>query len=54
MTRILLLQGHPDGRAPHFCHALAAAYAAAAQANGHEARTVDIAALDFPLLRSQQ
>jgi putative NADPH-quinone reductase len=54
MTRILLLQGHPDGQTPHFCHALAAAYAAAAQAAGHETRTVDTASLDFPLLRSQQ
>lgn len=54
MTRILLLQGHPDHRTPHLCHALAAAYAEGAQANGHEVRTVDVAALDVPLLRSQQ
>jgi len=54
MTRILLLQGHPDGRTPHLCHALASAYAEGAQASGHEVRSVDVAALDFPLLRSQQ
>jgi len=50
--RILILQGHPDSRRSHFCHALAAAYAEGASAAGHEVRTVDIARLKFPLLRS--
>lgn len=54
MTRVLLLQGHPDTDAPHLCHALAAAYAEGARAGGHEVRTLDVARLDFPLLRSQQ
>jgi putative NADPH-quinone reductase len=54
MTRILLLQGHPDHHAPHLCHALAAAYAEGAQQAGHEVRTIDVASIDFPLLRSQQ
>ncbi|MBA4343670.1 MAG: dehydrogenase [Methylibium sp.] len=52
--RILILQGHPDSTAPHFCHALAEAYAAGAVAAGHELRQVDVAWLDFPLLRSKQ
>lgn len=52
--RILIIQGHPDGDSPHFCHALAAAYAGGAVAAGHELRQVDVAWLDFPLLRSQQ
>jgi putative NADPH-quinone reductase len=51
--RILVLQGHPDGAAPHFGHALAASYAAAARAAGHALREVDVAQLDFPLLRSK-
>jgi putative NADPH-quinone reductase len=51
--RILILQGHPDGSAPHLLHSLADAYADAARAAGHEVRTVRIASLDFPLLRSQ-
>jgi putative NADPH-quinone reductase len=51
--RILLVQGHPDAGTPHLCHALAAAYAEGAQEGGHELRTVDVARLDFPLLRSQ-
>jgi putative NADPH-quinone reductase len=53
LKRILLLQGHPDGGSAHLCHALAAAYAEGAQEAGHELRTVDVAGLDFPLLRSQ-
>lgn len=54
MTRILLLQGHPDNTRTHLCHALAGAYAEGAQAAGHEVKVVDVAALDFPLLRSQE
>jgi len=51
-TRILLIQGHPDHLQPHFCHALADAYAEGAAAAGHEVRRFDVAALDFPLLRT--
>lgn len=50
--RILLIQGHPDPLQPHFCHALADAYAEGAAAAGHEVRRLDVASLDFPLLRS--
>jgi putative NADPH-quinone reductase len=52
--RILLLQGHPDNSQRHFCHALADAYAAGALKGGHEIRHVEVAALDFPLLRSER
>jgi putative NADPH-quinone reductase len=52
--RILLLQGHPDGVGHHLCHALARAYEKGAVDAGHDVRQVNIAALDFPLLRSQQ
>lgn len=52
--RILLIQGHPDAGKVHLCHALAEAYALGAQQAGHTVRRVDVAALDFPLLRSQQ
>ncbi|MFG6469093.1 NAD(P)H-dependent oxidoreductase [Roseateles sp. BYS87W] len=51
--RILILQGHPDASTPHLCHALAQAYAEGAVAAGHTVRTVEVARLDFPLLRSQ-
>ncbi len=49
--RIALVQGHPDGTQHHLCHHLAAAYAAGAAAAGHALRTIDVSALDFPLLR---
>lgn len=52
--RILIIQGHPDASAPHFLHALADAYAEAARQNGHDVRRLDVAKLDFPLVRSQQ
>jgi putative NADPH-quinone reductase len=52
--RILTLQGHPDPSAPHLCHALEAAYAEGATQAGRTVRRVDVAKLDFPLLRSQQ
>jgi putative NADPH-quinone reductase len=51
---ILIVQAHPDASQPHFCHALAQSYAQAARAAGHEVRSVDVAALDFPLLRSKR
>jgi len=51
--RIVLIQGHPDATAPHLCHALAQAYAEGATAAGHEVREVDVARIDFALLRSQ-
>lgn len=50
---ILIIQGHPDADHPHLCHALASAYAAAAEESGHEVRTVEVGRLDFPLLRSK-
>lgn len=50
---ILLIQGHPDGTARHLCHALADAYAEGATAAGHAVRRLEVAALDFTLLRSQ-
>jgi putative NADPH-quinone reductase len=53
MARILVIQAHPDGSQPHFCHALAHAYEEAAREAGHEVRRIDLAALDFPLLRSR-
>jgi putative NADPH-quinone reductase len=51
--RILLVQGHPDGGQPHFNHALADAYARGAAAAGHAVERIEIASLDFPLLRSK-
>ena len=52
-SRILVVQGHPDAGARHLCHALADAYAEGALAAGHGVRGVEVAQLDFPILRSQ-
>lgn len=52
--RITLVQAHPDAAGGHLCHALARAYADGASKAGREVRSVDIAQLDFPLLRSQK
>lgn len=54
MTRAVLIQGHPDPAGGHYGHALADAYAAGAAAGGHEVRRIEIAALDFPLLRRKE
>ncbi len=54
MTRIAVIQGHPDAQVVHFGHALADAYAQAAAEAGHELRLIEVAKLDFPLLRSQK
>jgi putative NADPH-quinone reductase len=50
---LLILQGHPDPAGGHLCHALATAYAEGAREAGHQVAVVDVAGLDFPLLRSQ-
>ena len=52
--RIAIIQGHPDTSTAHFGHAVASAYANGATSAGHIVDTVNIAALDFPLLRNQE
>src|ERR1043165_5687274 len=51
--RILIIQGHPDPRGGHFGHALADAYAKAAAAAGHTVQRLEVAQLDFAMLRDQ-
>ena len=51
--RILIIQGHPQAGGQHFNHALAQAYAQGARDAGHDVQTVDVATLDFPILRSK-
>ncbi len=50
--RIAIIQGHPDPKANHFCHALAYEYAQCAQEAGHATRTIQVARLSFPLVRN--
>jgi hypothetical protein len=35
MARIVIIQGHPDPRGGHYCHALAEAYGAGAREGSH-------------------
>jgi putative NADPH-quinone reductase len=51
--RIVIIQGHPDASGERFCRALADAYAAGAREGGLEVKTIDVARLDFPILRTQ-
>lgn len=53
MTRILVIQGHPDPDPHHLCRALADSYAEGAAAAGHTVTRIDLATLDIPLLRTQ-
>src|SRR5688572_29192134 len=52
--RITLIQGHPDPRGGHFGHALADAYLLAATDAAHEVKTIEVARLEFPLLRTAE
>ncbi len=51
--RILVINGHPDPEPDHFVAALADAYAAGA-ADAHQVDRLDIARLDFPIMRSPE
>lgn len=52
--RIAIIQGHPDSTVRHFCHALADEYAKGAEDGGHDVMRIEVATLDFPLLRTKQ
>ncbi|GGC16868.1 dehydrogenase [Novosphingobium endophyticum] len=51
MAKVLVIDGHPDPDRAHFIHAAADAYADGAM-SAHEIKRIDVAALDFPVLRS--
>lgn len=52
--RVAIIQGHPDATRRHLGHALADAYASGARAAGHAVDEIDVAGLDFPILRSRE
>jgi putative NADPH-quinone reductase len=52
VKRIAVIDGHPDADKARYCHALAAAYAEAAEAAGHAVRRIAIAETELPILRS--
>ena len=53
MVKIVVIQGHPDPAGDRLCHGLAEAYIEGARSADHEAELIDVAQLDFPLLRTQ-
>jgi putative NADPH-quinone reductase len=53
VTRITIIDGHPDPAPARFVHALADAYAEGAAAS-HELRRISIADLDFSLLKTSE
>ncbi|MCX4187688.1 NAD(P)H-dependent oxidoreductase [Methylophaga sp. OBS4] len=52
--RVMIIQGHPDAEGSHLCHALARAYEQGAKEAGHEVKYIDIATLDFTVIRTKQ
>ena len=52
--RITIIQGHPDAQAHHFGHALADEYAKGGEDGGHEVKLLEVAKLEFPLLRTKE
>ena len=51
--RIAIIQGHPDPAGHHLLHAMADVYAGGVIAAGHDVRRIEVAQLEFPLLRTQ-
>lgn len=54
MKRIAIIQGHPDAGGNHLLNAMADAYVEAATSSGHQLRRIEVAKLDFSLLRTQK
>lgn len=52
--RIAIIDGHPDPDRARFVHALADSYADGAIAGGHAVRRIEVAQLDFPMLKSRR
>ncbi|WP_036252169.1 NAD(P)H-dependent oxidoreductase [Methylobacter sp. BBA5.1] len=51
--QIAIIQGHPDPAGNRFCHALADAYSKGAESSGYEVKVINIAKIEFPILRTQ-
>ncbi len=52
--RVVIIQGHPDGEARHFGHALADEYAKGCEDGGHQVKRIEVARLDFSFLRTKE
>jgi len=51
--QIVIIDGHPDCDPARFGHATAGTHAEAAVAAGHHVSRIDVAQLDFPILRTR-
>jgi putative NADPH-quinone reductase len=54
MTNIVIINGHPDPDPGRFCKAIADTYAKSSENAGHQIKRIEVAQLDFPLLRTQE
>lgn len=54
MAKIVIVQGHPDNKERHLCHALADAYAPGAERAGHHVERIELSHMDVPFLTSQR
>lgn len=52
--KILIIDGHPDPKGPHFVHELADYYRQGAREGGHAVRLLRVGELRFPLLRNHR
>lgn len=52
MTKILVINGHPDAAPERLSSALATAYQQGAEASGHNVRRIDVGNVHFPILRN--
>ena len=50
--KITIIDGHPDNSKDRFCHAIATAYQQGAEKGGHEIKRINVADIEFPLLRT--
>ena len=50
---IAISQGHPDASVRDYGHALADEYVKGVEDGGHEVIRIDVARLDFPILRTK-
>jgi putative NADPH-quinone reductase len=51
---VLIVQGHPDALKLHFCHAISNAYKNGARNSNYDVKVINIARLNFQIIRSQE